>query len=385
MGEPVILEAVRTPIGKRNGALRAWRPDALYARVLDALLDRSGIDPKAIGDVVTGCVTQVGEQGANLGRLAVLLSRLPREVPAVTLNRMCGSSQQAVHFAAQAIAAGDLDFAIAGGVESMTRVPMFSDIGGSFHTLNPELFQKYELVHQGESAERIAERYGFCREELDEWGYLSHKRAARATAEGRFRSQMVFLEGLDGEGRPFLLDRDEGVRPDADYEKMLALKPVFREDGVVTAGNSSQISDGASALLLGEREKALALGLRPRARFLARVVVAGDPTLQLLEVVPAARKALERARLSVRDLDVIEVNEAFASVVLAFLRELGPDPERVNPNGGAIAHGHPLGATGAILMTKLLYELERTGGEFGLQVMCIGHGQATATILQRLA
>ena len=384
MGEPVILEAVRTPIGKRNGSLRAYRPDALYAKVLDALLERTGIDPGLIGDVVTGYVTQVGEKGANVGRLGVLLSRLPKEVPAVSLNRMCGSSQQAVHFAAQAIAAGDVDFAIAGGVESMTRVPMFSDIGGGFHTLNPELGKRYELVHQGESAERIAERYGFCREELDEWGYLSHKRAARATEEGRFSAQILPLEGLDAEGRPFLLTRDEGVRPDVDYEKMLALKPVFRENGVVTAGNSSQISDGAAALLLGDREKALALGLRPRARFLARVVVAGDPTLQLLEVIPAAKKALERAGLSLRDVDVIEVNEAFASVVLAFLRELGADPEKVNPNGGAIAHGHPLGATGAVLMTKLLYELERTGGEFGLQVMCIGHGQATATVIQRL-
>ncbi|TBH21007.1 thiolase family protein [Thermus thermamylovorans] len=384
MGEPVILEAVRTPIGKRNGALRAWRPDALYARVLDALLERTGIDPRLIGDVVTGCVTQAGEQGANVGRLAVFLSRLPKEVPAVTLNRMCGSSQQAVHFAASAIAAGDLDFAMAGGVESMTRAPMFSDIGGGFHTLNPALFQKYELVHQGESAERIAERYGLCREELDEWGYLSHRRAAQATKEGRFRAQMVPLTGLDPEGKPFLLDFDEGVRPDVDYERMLALKPVFREDGVVTAGNASQISDGAAALLLGDREKALALGLCPRARFLARVAVAGDPTLQLLEVIPATKKALEKAGLSLKDLDVIEINEAFASVVLAFLRELGPDPERVNPNGGAIAHGHPLGATGAVLMTKLLHELERTGGEFGLQVMCIGHGQATATIVQRI-
>ena len=202
--------------------------------------------------------------------------------------------------------------------------------------------------------------------------------------QGRFSAQILPLEGLDAEGRPFLLTRDEGVRPDVDYEKMLALRPAFREDGVVTAGNSSQISDGAAALLLGDREKALALGLRPRARFLARVVVAGDPTIQLLEVIPAAKKALERAGLSLRDVDVIEVNEAFASVVLAFLRELGADPEKVNPNGGAIAHGHPLGATGAVLMTKLLHELERTGGEFGLQVMCIGHGQATATVIQRL-
>ncbi|RTH04200.1 acetyl-CoA C-acyltransferase [Thermus scotoductus] len=301
------------------------------------------------GDVVTGCVTQTGEQGANIGRLAVLLSRLPQEVPAVSLNRMCGSSQQAVHFAAQAIAAGDLDFAIAGGVESMTRSPMFSDIGGGFHTLNPALFQRYELVHQGESAERIAKKYGLCREELDEWGYLSHRRAARAIQEGRFRSQILPLEGVDGEGRPFLLDRDEGVRFDVDYERMLALKPVFREDGVVTAGNSSQVSDGAAALLLGDREKALALGLRPRARFLARVVVAGDPTLQLLEVIPATKKALEKAGLSLRDLDVIEINEAFASVVLAFLREFGPQgsgarrpprPGRFPQGGGGEPYRH---------------------------------------------
>lgn len=224
----------------------------------------------------------------------------------------------------------------------MTRVPMFSDIGGGFHTLNPELWERYELVHQGESAER----YGFCREELDEWGYLSHKRAARATEEGRFLGQILPLEGLDPEGRPFLLTRDEGVRPDVDYERMLALKPVFRENGVVTAGNSSQISDGAAALLLGDREKALALGLRPRARFLARVAVAGDPTLQLLAVIPAAREALRRAGLSLRDVDVIEVNEAFASVVLAFLRELGADPERVNPNGGPSPTAAPWGPRG---------------------------------------
>jgi acetyl-CoA C-acetyltransferase len=384
MREAVILEAVRTPIGKRNGALREWRPDALYAKVLDALLDRSGLDPARVEDVVTGCVTQAGEQGANVGRLGVLLSRLPKEVPAVTLNRMCGSSQQAVHFAAQAIAAGDMDFAIAGGVESMTRAPMFSDIGGGFHTLNPALFQKYPLIHQGESAERIARLYGFSRRDLDAWSLLSHRRAQRATEEGYFLGQMVPLQALDAEGKPFLLDRDEGIRKDTSLEKLLALKPAFLEDGLITAGNSSQISDGAAAILLGEKERALALGLRPRARFLARVVVAGDPTLQLLEILPATRKALERAGLSIHDLDVIEVNEAFASVVLAFLKEFNPDPERVNPNGGAIALGHPLGATGAILMTKLLHELERRDGELGLQVMCIGHGQATATVIQRI-
>lgn len=384
MGEAVILEAVRTPIGKRNGALREVRPDALYAHVLNALLRRTGIDPARIEDVVTGCVTQAGEQGANIGRLGVLLSDLPREVPAVSLNRMCGSSQQAIHFAAQAVAAGDMRYAIAGGVESMTRAPMFSDIRGGFETLNPALHQKYELIHQGESAERIAERYGLSRRELDEYSYASHLRAARATKAGYFQGQIEPLEGLDPDGNPFTLTWDEGIRFEPDLERMLQLPPAFRAEGVVTAGNSSQVSDGAAAVLIADREAALADGLKPRARFRARVVVAGDPTMQLLEVIPATKKALKRAGLSLGDLDVIEINEAFASVVLAWARELEPEMEKVNPNGGAIAHGHPLGATGAILMTKLLGELERRDAQFGLQVMCIGHGMATATVIERI-
>jgi len=382
--EAVILEAVRTPIGKRGGALREVRPDALYAHVLDALVRKSGIAPALVEDVITGCVTQAGEQGANVGRLAVLLSELPQTVPAVSLDRMCGSSQQAIHFAAQAVAAGDARYLIAGGVESMTRVPMFSDIGGGFEKLNPDLHKKYEIVHQGESAERIAERYQISRQELDAYSFESHKRAARATEAGYFRSQIAPIEGADAEGRPFLLEVDEGIRFQPDLARMQALPPAFREDGVVTAASSSQISDGAAALLIAEREAAIADGFVPRARFLARVVVAGDPTLQLLEVIPATKKALERANLSLGDIDVIEINEAFASVVLAWAREFNPDMERVNPLGGAIAHGHPLGATGAVLMTKLLYELERRDGQFGLQVMCIGHGMATATVIERI-
>ncbi|TAM61881.1 thiolase family protein [bacterium] len=380
MGEPVIVAAVRTPIGKVGGALRGVTPAALFAHVLDALLERSGVDPAAVEDVVTGCVTQAGEQGANVGRLGVLLSRLPVSVPAVTLDRMCGSSQQAVHFAAQAIAAGDQSVAIAGGVESMTRAPMFSDIGGGFERLDPALRARHELIHQGESAERIAARYGLSRRALDAFGYESHVRAARAQREGRQRHEIA----------PFAeLDHDEGVRLEPSLERMLALPPAFRADGVVTAGNSSQISDGAAAVLIAERERAAGLGLRARARFRARVVVAGDPTLQLLEVIPATHRALAQAGLSLREIDAIEINEAFACVVLAWAREMerayGPlDMERVNPNGGAIAHGHPLGATGAILMTKLLYELERREGRYGLQVMCIGHGMATATIIERM-
>ena len=380
MGEPVIVDAVRTPIGKAQGGLRSVPPDALFAHVLDALVERSGIDPRVIEDVVAGCVTQAGEQGANVGRLGVLLSSLPVSVPAVTLDRMCGSAQQAVHFAAQAVAAGDQGVVVAGGVESMTRVPMFSDIGGGFERLDPALFERHELIHQGESAERIAVRYNLSRHDLDAFGYESHRRAARAEREGYQRREMVPLAGLE---------RDEGVRLEPSLERMLTLPPAYRSDGVITAGNASSVSDGAAAVLIADRGRAAALGLRARARFRARVVVAGDPTLQLLEVIPATHRALERAGLRLEEIDVVEINEAFASVVLAWAREMeqryGPlDMERVNPNGGAIAHGHPLGATGAVLLTKLLHELERRGGTLGLQVMCIGHGMATATIIERL-
>ncbi|TAM74995.1 thiolase family protein [bacterium] len=380
MGEPVIVDAVRTPIGKAQGGLRGVPPDALLAHVLDALVGRSGVDPRAIEDVVVGCVTQAGEQGANVGRLGVLLSRLPVSVPAVTLDRMCGSAQQAIHFAAQAVAAGDQGVVVAGGVESMTRVPMFSDIGGGFERLDPALFERHEMIHQGESAERIAARYGLSRHDLDAFGYESHRRGAQAAREGYHRREMAPLAGLE---------RDEGVRLEPSLERMLALPPAYRSDGVITAGNASQISDGAAAVLIADRGRAAALGLRARARFRARVVVAGDPTLQLLEVIPATHRALERAGLRLEEIDVVEINEAFASVVLAWAREMersyGPlDMERVNPNGGAIAHGHPLGATGAVLLTKLLHELERRGGHLGLQVMCIGHGMATATIIERL-
>ena len=384
MAEAVILDAVRTPIGQRGGALREARPDVLYAHVLSSLLARSGLDGARIEDVVTGCVTNFGEQGANIGRLGVMLSDLPISVPAVTLNRMCGSSQQAIHFAAQGVAAGDAQYVIGGGVESMTRVPMFSDIAGGFATLNPALNDKYEIVHQGESAERIVDKYGLSRRELDEWSYQSHVRAAAATRAGHFSREILPLDGLDKEGKRLRLERDEGIRFEPDLERMGKLQPAFRGDGRVTAANSSQISDGAAGLLIGEREQALADGLRPRARFRARVVAAGDPTLQLLEVIPATHKALARAGQSIGDIDVVEINEAFASVVLAWLREFKADPERVNPNGGAIAHGHPLGATGAVLMTKLLHDLERRDAQFGLQVKCIGHGQATATIIERI-
>ncbi|HEY8393964.1 MAG TPA: thiolase family protein [Thermaerobacter sp.] len=385
MGEPVIVEAVRTPFGRREGVHRATRPDKLLSLALRGLLERAGIEPEQVDDVITGCVTQTGEQGANVGRLAVLLAGFPVTVPAVSLNRMCGSSQQAVHFAAQAIAAGDARYVIAAGVESMTRVPMFSDIRGGFETLNPELFEHYELIHQGESAERIAEKWGITRREADEFSAESHRRASAAAREGRNR-EIVPVEGLDPDGNPVTVTRDEGIRDRVDLERMAALPLVFRPEGkgIVTAGNASQISDGAAAVLVADREAALADGLRPRARFRARVVVGDDPTMQLTGVIPATRKVLERARLTLQDIDWIEINEAFASVVLAWAREFDPDMSKVNPWGGAIAHGHPLGATGAGLMAKMLAGLEATGGQFGLQVMCIGHGMATATIIERL-
>lgn len=386
MPEAVILEAARTPFGRRDGAFRETRPDRLLADLLTALVERAEIQPARIDDVVTGTVTQAGEQGANVGRLAVLLAGFPVEVPAVTLNRMCGSSQQAVHFAAQAVAAGDMRYAIGAGVESMTRVPMFSDIAGGFEKLNPQLFEQYELIHQGESAERVAEKWGLSREELDEFSAESHRRASVAAREGR-NDEIVPTKGLGPEGNAIMLKRDEGIRDTVKRDKMRSLPTVFRPDGngVVTAANSSQISDGASAVLVASREVAEADGLRPRARFRARVAVGDDPTMQLTGVIPAARKALDQAGMTLNDIDWIEINEAFASVVLSWVRELKADLEKVNPWGGAVAHGHPLGATGAGLMSKMLAGLEATGGQFGLQVMCIGHGMATATILERIS
>jgi acetyl-CoA acyltransferase len=385
MPEAVILEGVRAPFGRRGGAYRNTQADRLLAHVLQGLVERAHLDPAKIEDVIDGTVTQIAEQGANVGRLGVLLAGFPVQVPAVSLNRMCGSSQQAVHFAAQAVAAGDMAYAVGAGVESMTRVPMASDIGGSYDQVDPDVRARYELIHQGESAERVAERWQHRREEVDAFAAESHRRAAQAARAGR-NVELLPTPGVNAEGGPVTLKRDEGVREVIDPTRMAALPTVFRPggNGVVTAGNASQISDGAAAVLVANREVAVADGFRPRARFRARVVVGDDPTLQLMGVIPATRKALERARLGVRDIDWFEINEAFATVVLAWARELKVDQEKVNPWGGAIAHGHPLGATGAGLMAKMLAGLEATGGQFGLQVMCIGHGMATATVLERI-
>jgi acetyl-CoA acetyltransferase family protein len=384
MSEPVIIEAVRTPFARRGGAFREARPDSLLAHALRGLVRRAGLPADRIGDVIVGAVTQAGEQGANVGRLAVLLADFPVRVPAVTLNRMCGSSQQAIHFAAQAVAAGDADYVVAGGVESMTRVPMFSDIGGGYEKLSPEVRARYDLIHQGESAERLAERWGITRSECDAFAADSHRKAHAAA--GRANREILPTPGLDSDGKPITLERDEGIRAVVDAAKMASLPTIFRPqgNGVVTAANSSQISDGAAAALIGDAERARVDGLRPRARFRARVAVGDDPTLQLAGVIPATRMALDRAGLRLADIDWIEINEAFATVVLAWARELRPDKAKVNPWGGAIAHGHPLGATGAGLMAKMLAGLEATGGRLGLQVMCIGHGMSTATIIERV-
>jgi acetyl-CoA C-acetyltransferase len=377
MSEAFIITAVRTPlgIGKPKGALAPIHPVHLTARVLNEILRRAGLEAGVIEDVIWGCVTQIGEQGANLARQAVLQAGFPSHVPAVSINRMCGSSQQAVHFAAQAIMAGDMELVIAGGTEMLSRLPLGSDFPESW----PEGFP-YELVHQGISAEKMAEKWDLTREELDDYGYQSHLRAMRAIQQGYFESQILPIARPDGQ----ILKVDEGVRMPPDRQKMAALKPAFKQDGVITAGNSSQISDGAAGLLIASPKAVGRYNLLPVARLVARHVVASDPILMLDAPIPATRQILARQDLHLEDMDVIELNEAFASVVLAWEKELGPDMERVNPNGGAIALGHPVGATGSILMTKLVYELERIKGRYGLQVMCIGHGMATATILERL-
>jgi acetyl-CoA acyltransferase len=377
--DAVIVAAVRTPIGKRGKTLSQTRPDELTARILQEVVCRAGLDPKDIEDVIMGCCTQIGEQGVNVGRLSSLIAGFPVEVPAVSINRMCASSDQAMHFASQAILAGDTDVIIAAGVESMSRVPMGSDSG----RFSKRLREKYRIIPQGLSAELMAEHWQLSRRELDEYALESHRRALQAQQAGRFEDEIMPVDVQNDDGSHILFQHDEGPRPDTSLERLAALPPSFQEGGSITAGNSSQMSDGAAALMIMSRVKAEALGLRPRARIIGRVSVGSDPTLQLAGPIAATQKVLHKTGLRVRDLDVIEVNEAFASVVLAWARELQPDMRRVNPNGGAIAIGHPLGATGARLMTTMLHELERRDGRYGLQTMCIGHGLANATLIER--
>lgn len=380
MRRAIIVDAVRTPLGKKGGGLSSIHPVLLLAHVLEAVVARNGLPPEEVEDVIAGCVTQTGEQGANIARLACLVAGFPVQVPAVSLNRMCGSSHQAFHYAAQAIEAGDMEIVIAAGVESMSRVPLGSDYG----QFPDALFEKYGLVHQGISGEMMAEKWSIPRKELDRFSLTSHRKAADAEENGFFNREIITINVAGEGGREITLQHDEGIRRDTSLEKLSSLKPAFREDGVITAGNSSQISDGAAAVLLCSEERAKELGLEARARVLHKAVVGSDPVLMLDGVIPATRKILKKSGLSLDDMDVIEINEAFASVVLAWEKELTPDMARVNPHGGAIALGHPVGASGARIMATLLSGLERLNGALGLQTMCIGHGMATATIVERI-
>jgi acetyl-CoA acetyltransferase family protein len=400
MPNAVIVDVVRTPVGRRNGRLSGWHAVDLAAQPLRALAERNDLDPGLVEDVIFGCTMTVGEQAMNIGRNAALAAGFPDTVPGTTVDRQCGSAQQAVHFAAQAVMSGAMDIVIGGGVEAMSRVPIGSTTEhGPGEAYGPTVHERFDFIHQGLCAEEIATRWGISREEMDRFSLQSHQRAARAIAEGRFENEIVPLatrrarvedkvavagtdEGDSGDEGP--LTADEGVRADSSYEKLASLPPCFVEDGQVTAASSSQISDGAAAALIMSEEKAVQLGLRPRARFHTFAVAANDPVIMLTAPIPATSLVLAKAKLSLEDMDLIEINEAFASVVLAWEKEHHPDMGRVNVNGGAIAIGHPTGGSGARLLATLLNEMERTGARYGLQTMCEGGGQANATIIERL-
>jgi acetyl-CoA acyltransferase len=383
--EVVIVEAARTPIGRghpEKGYYKDLHPSNLLAKAYSEVIGRAGIDPAEVGDVVTGCAQQFGEQGVNIGRNAWLEAGLPVETPATTIDRQCGSAQQAVNFAAALIATGVHDIAIGSGVEHMGHISFadgYSVMEEHGMPFSPALMERYDLVPQGISAEMIADKWEIPRSELDEIGLRSHQRAAKATEEGRFEREII----------PFSVNgdtyvTDQGIRPDTSLEALSQLKPAFKEDGKITAGNSSQVSDGAAAVLLMAREKADALGLKPRARIYDQTTVGVDPVIMLTGPIPATRKLLERNGMAMEDIDLVEINEAFASVLGAWRRELDPDMDRVNVNGGAIALGHPLGSTGARLITTLLHEMERTDKEMGLVTMCCGGGLGTGTLIERI-
>jgi acetyl-CoA acyltransferase len=384
MREAVIVEAVRTPIGRRNGKLKDIHPVVLGSLVLKEVVGRAGVDPKQVEDVVFGCVSQHGEQGLNIARDAWLAAGMPITTPGTTVDRQCGSSQQAIHFAANLIQSGVCDVTIAGGVESMTRVPMGSTAADCGTAFPPELMELYDLVPQGISAELVARKYGVNRKEMDEFSVRSHQRAAEATDNGYLKSQIMPVEvPVEGNGHTEVFSVDEGIRRNATYEATAGLQPAFNPEHSITAGNASQISDGAAAVLLMSREKAAELGLTPRAAMRAQAVVGTDPVLMLEGPIPGTAAVLKKAGLQLDDIDLFEVNEAFASVVLAWQKETGADLEKTNVNGGAIAIGHPLGASGARLMCHLLYELERRDLRYGLETMCCGGGLGTATIIDR--
>jgi len=380
-----IIDAVRTPLGRRNGELSNERPDDLAAIPLAALVERSGIDASAIEDVIMGCVTQVGEQGLNIGRTAPLIAGFPQEVTGTSVNRMCGSSQQAVNFAAMAVMSGAHDMVIGAGVESMSRVEMGGDIfyKGEPKMPSPKLTWRYTFELQGVSAVLVAQRYGIGREALDRFAVESHRRAGAADDAGKFEREIVGVDTVDHDGNPFTSTRDGGIRRNTSYEKVSTLKPAFREDGVITAATSSQISDGASALLIANEDAVARHGLTPRAKIRSMAVAGVDPTIMLTGPMPATSKALTKAGLTMEDIELFEVNEAFASVVLAWAQDMDADLDQVNVYGGACALGHPLGASGARLLTTLLNAMETEDKQFGLSTMCIGFGQGIATVIER--
>ncbi len=383
MSNIVIVDAIRTPLGKRNGWLREQHPVKLGAHVIKALLQRTGVSANAVDHVIWGCVSQVAEQTFNVARNVVLESGLPIEVPATSIDFQCGSSQQALHLACAMVASGQADIVIAGGVESMTRVPM----GSSLNNASPftdNMMEEYNLVSQGVASDEIAQQWGISREAVDDVGYYSHLRAARATEAGYLQREIAPIEGVDDAGQTFVVTHDQGFRAGVDRAKMSTLQTAFTPSGVTTAGNSSQITDGAAAMMVMTEEKARELGLTPRARVIATVTVGSDPHLMLTGPISATKKVLERAKMSVDDIDLFEVNEAFASVVKMWESEIGADMDKVNVHGGAIALGHPLGGSGARLMTTLINALEVHNKRYGLQTMCCGGGMATATIIERL-
>ena len=382
MKEVVIVAAVRTAVGRRKGALSNVRADDLAADILQEVVQRAGIEKHQVEDVILGCVTQTAEQGANIARTALLMAGFPETVPGVTIDRQCGSSQQAVHFAAQAILAGDMDIAIAGGVESMTRVSMGANMQNAHE--GKRLQDNYAIIHQGLSAEKMAEKWGLSKEQLNNYAYNSHRRALAAMEAGYFTNEILPIQVTQGDGSVSTFSMDEGPRAETSVDKLNGLKTVFQEDGVITAGNASQMSDGASAVVIMSLEKAQELGLQPLAKISTRVVVGSDPTLMLTGPIEATRRALERSGLKIEDIDTYEVNEAFAPVPLAWLHEIGADPEKLNPDGGAIALGHPLGATGTKLLTTMLYRMKRENLRYGLLAICEGMGMANATIIEKM-
>jgi len=381
MAEAVIVEAVRSPVGKRNGGLSGVHPAELSAQVLNGLVERAGVDPVLVDDVIWGCVMQAGEQALDVGRTALLTAGWPESVPGVTVDRQCGSSQQSVHFAAAGVVAGHYDVAVAGGVESMSRTPMGASLASGGNPYPARFKDRYQQTpNQGAGAEMIAEQWGLDRKLLDQFSLDSHEKAAAAQDSGAFDDQIVVIKDQDGNA----VAKDEGIRRGTTLEKMGQLKPAFREDGVIHAGNSSQISDGSAALLFMSAEKAKELGLNPLAKVHTAVLAGADPVIMLTAPIPATQKALQRSGLSLDQIGAFEVNEAFAPVPMAWLQEIGADEKTLNPNGGAIALGHPLGGSGARIMTTLLYHMRDNGIQYGLQTMCEGGGQANATILELL-